>query len=464
LLSFFRINDPYRLIGLLILFLVISLPVFIKAPGLTWPELSSFVIGEKIAEGFFPYAELIDSTPILTQWMYGIVDWTVGRSLLGRHIFAFFALFLQACYIGITFINKKAFAESTYVRSLIFTLLSAISFDILSITGTLLASGFLLLAINSIFKEIEFREQQDESILKLGLYLGLASLAEFSYIIFFAGAQLILLLFTRAPVRKHLLMIMGFLLPHLLLVVWAFYSNKLPSLWQFFYHANFSFPSQALVSWKGILVLSSVPLFYFVVSFFILSRAVRLTNYQSQLLQAMLLWLLIGTIHLFLANSLRPQTLFPLFPPLSFLLAHFLLAIRRKNFAELHTWVFVLGIVLIATASRLGYLDSVNYADLLVKNDSKPFEGKRILVLTNDASYYGKNTLATGFCEWRLTGEIFAHPEYYENVLMVQQQLSDDMPEVILDPNKLMVPFFKFLPEQGKRYTRQGDYYFYAPN
>jgi 4-amino-4-deoxy-L-arabinose transferase-like glycosyltransferase len=464
LLSFFRINDPYRLLGLLILFLLITLPVFINSPRLTWPELNSFIIGEKITEGFVPYAQLMDSTPILTQWVYSMVDWIAGRSLLARHIFAFVFLFIQACYVGITFINKKAFTENTYVPSLIFILLCTISFDTLSITGTLLASGFLLLAINSIFKEIEFRQQQDESILKLGIYLSLASLAEFSFIIFFVGVEIILLLFTRASVRKHLLMITGFLLPHLILAVWAFYSDKLPSLWQFFYRANFSFASEALMSWKGMLVLTSVPLFYFVVSFFILNRAVRLTNYQSQLLQTMLLWLLIGVIHLLLAKSLRPQTLLPLFPPLSFLMAHFLLAIRRKRFAELHTWIFIIGIVLTATASRMGYLDSVNYSNLLVKNNSKFFEKKRMLVLINDASFYEKNILATGFCEWRLTEEVFEHPEYYENVLTVQQQFADDMPEIILDPNKLMKPFFVFLPELGKHYARKGDYYFYVAN
>ncbi len=464
MLRFFRINDPYRFLGLLILFLLIALPVFISTPGLTWPELSSFILGEKVTEGFIPYADLMDSTPILTQWMYGIVDWVAGRSLTGRHIFAFVVLFLQACYVGTTFINKKAYTENTYVPSLIFILLCALSFDILSITGTLLASGFLLLAINAIFKEIEFREQQDESVLKLGLYLGLASLAEFSYIIFFAGAEIILLLFTRTPVRKHLLMITGVLLPHIIVVVWAFYSDWLPSLWQFFYRANFNFASPALVSWRGVLILSSVPLFYFVVSFFTLNRAVRLTNYQSQLLQAMLLWFLIGVIHLFVANSLRPQTLLPLFPPLSFLLAHFLLAIRRKNLAELHTWVFAIGVLLTATASRLGYLDSVNYANLLVKSNSNPLEKKHVLVLINDASYYERNTLATGFCEWRLTEEVFTHPEYYENILTVQQQFSNDMPEIIVDPNKLMQPFFVFLPELGKQYARKGDSYFYVAN
>jgi hypothetical protein len=343
-------------------------------------------------------------------------------------------------------------------------LLCAISFDLLAITGTLLASGFLLLAINSIFKEIEFREQQDENILKLGFYLSLASLAEFSYVVFLAGTLLILLLFTRTPLRKHLLLITGFLLPHAILVVWAFYYGKLPPLTQFFYQANLSFVSEALLSWRSLFILGSIPLFYFVTSFFILNRAVRLTNYQSQLLQAMLLWLLIGIVHLFLSKSLRPQTFLPLFPPLSFLLAHFLLAIRRKKFAEFHTWVFAIGIFVTANASRTGYFDSVSYTALLVNSNEGTIKHKRILALVNDASYYRNNELATGFCEWHLSSEVFKHPEYYENVLKVQQQFSKDMPEVIFDPDDFMKAYFTFLPKIGRHYLHKGDYYFYMAN
>jgi len=461
LLNLFRINDPYRLLGLLVLFLLLSLPVFINTPELTWPELTSFVIGEKITDGFIPYAQLVDSTPILTQWMYGIVDWIAGRSLLTRHIFAFFILFAQACYLSLVFISKKAFTENTYVSSLLFVLLCSFSFDVLAITGTLLASGFLLLAVNLILKEIEFREQQDEPILKLGICLGVASLAEFSYIIFFVGAQLILVLFTRASLRKHLLMLTGFLLPQAILLVWAFYSDWLPSLWTFFYQPNLTFNSFALLSLNSIFVLISVPLFYFVISFFILNRAVRLTNYQSQLLQAMIVWLLIGVAHLFFSDSLRPQAFLPLFPPLSFLLAHFLLAIRRRRFAEFHVWVLTLGILITANGSRFGYFNSVNYEKLLVKKPESKSEKKKILVLSDNPSVYVKNTLSTGFYDWPLSEQVFTNPEYYENILLVRQQFSHELPEVIFDPNDLMKPFFAFLPQIKQQYTRKGDSYFY---
>ncbi len=352
MLSFFRLNDPYRLLGLLLLFLIISLPVFLYSPGLTWAELSSLSIGRKIADGFTPYSQLIDSTPPLTQWMYGLTDIVLGNSFTARHIIALLILFFQASYLGIAFINKKAFTENTYITSALFIILCTFSFDVLTLSGTLLASGFLLLAIHSLFKEIEFREPNDETLLKLGVYLSLASLSVFSYIIFFFGAQLILILFTRSSMRRQLLFMTGFLLPHGFMLVWYFYFDNQMALFDFFYLANFFVEEELLISLKTLFLLGSVPLFYFVISFFVLNRTVRLTNYQSQLLQTMFIWLLAGIVHLFFTRSFRPQSLLPLFPPLSFLLTHFLLSIRRKRFAEFHLWVLLVGILITGNLTK----------------------------------------------------------------------------------------------------------------
>lgn len=425
---------------------------------LTKPELQSFVIGEKVSEGFTPFHELITSTPILTQWMYGITDILMGRSLTGRHVLAFVILFIQACYLGIVFINKKAFAENTYVPSALFIILCAFSFDVITITGTLLASGFLLLAINSLFNEIEFREPKDETLLKLGFYLSLASLSDFSFVVFFVAANVVLILYTRTSLRRNLLYFTGFLLPHALLISWFYFTDSLGSLWQFFYKPSFTWESERLISFKTLLVLGSVPLFYFVVSFFLLNRAVRLTNYQSQLLQAMFIWLLAGVAHLFFTPLLRPQSLLPLLPPLAFLLAHSLLAIRRRRIADFHLWILLAGTLATATAVRFQWIQPGGYDSLVVS--STPGNGQqKVLVLANDLQPYVYNELATGFQEWVLIESVWQHPEYYENVVLVGTQLTRDWPERIIDPDNRLESFLPFLPHVQARYEKKGINY-----
>lgn len=460
MVSFFRINDPYRLLGLLILFLLISLPTFLYSPGLTWPELSSLSIGQKISEGFTPFSELIDSTPPLTQWMYGLSNLVLGDSLTARHIIAFLILFFQACYLGIVFINKKAFTENTYLPSVMFVVFCALSFDVLSISGTLLASGFLLLAIHSFFKEIEFREPNDETLLRLGVYLSLASLAVFSYVVFFFAAQLILLFFTRSSLRRQLLFMTGFLLPHGLLVAWYYFFDNQAYLFDFFYIANMLVDEQQLVSVKTILILSSVPLFYLLISLFILNRTVRLTNYQSQLFQAMFIWLIAGIVHLFFTRSFRPQSLLPLFPPLSFLLTHFLLAIRRKRFVEFHLWMILIGIIVSSSLTKRGFFESVNYQSMLVAPEPKKYMSSSLLILDDNQAQYQYTPLANGFSEWRLCKNIFTKANNYTNVVMVHQQFALHKPAVIVDPNNLMYPFLEYLPDLKKQYVKQGNTYF----
>lgn len=460
LLSFFRINDPYRLLGLLILFFIISLPVFLFSPGLTWQELNSFIVGTKINEGLRPYSELIDSTPLLTQWMYGVFNWISGQHITLRHTLAFLILFFQAAYIGFVFINRKAYTETTYIPSVLFCLLCCISFDVISITGTLLASGFLLLAINNIFREIEFREPNDSSLVKSGVYLGLASLSVFSYIIFFFAAILILAFFTRSSIRRQLLFLIGFLLPHTLLLSYYYLLDQHSELINYFYKANLLADEHVFLNTKTLLILSSVPIAYFIISFFTLNRASRLTNYQSQLLQAMFLWLIAGVVHLFFTRSLRPQSLLPLFPPLSFLLTHFLLSIHRKRFAEIHIWVFTIGILLTSYLVRNNFFSNTGYSGMIVKENSPSVPDKRILIFDDDYSPYLNNPLATGFSEWALYKNIVEAPEYPENILTVSKQFALEKPEVIIDPNNLLAAFFQHLPGLEEQYDRKENIYY----
>lgn len=464
MLSFFRINDPYRLLGLLILFLVISLPAFLYLPGITWPELESLVIGQKISEGLTPHSELIESTPILSQWMYGVLDFLAGSNFTTRHLFGFIILFFQACYLGVVFINKKAFTENTYLPSVFFCILCTLSFDILSVSGTLLASGFLLLAIHSLLKEIEFREPNDETLLKLGVYLSLASLSVFSYVVFFFGAQLILILFTRTSVRRQLLFLTGFLLPHGLMLVWYFYFDNHVALLDFFYLANVFVSEEQFVSVKTILLLCSVPLFYLFVSIFILNRAVRLTNYQSQLLQTMFLWLLAGVVHLFFTRSFRPQSLLPLFPPISFLFTHFLLAIRRRRIAEFHLWILILGMFITSALVKKESIPGATYKALLVPVEEKKLKSASVLILDEQRAQYLNTPLATGLCEWRLVKTIFEQPVRYSSVVNLHKQLMLGKPELIVDPHGLLTPLSNYLPEFEKAYAKKGNVFYLKKN
>lgn len=454
MLGYFRINDPYRLLGLLVIMVCISLPLFIHTTPLTHPELKSFVIGEKVREGSALYSQLVDSTPPLASWLYGAFDFLFGQSLTWRHVFAFLILFSQSLFFGIMLIDKKAFAENTYIPSLVFSLLAFISFDSLALTSDLLAFGFILLALNNLFKEIEFRIQRDETILNLGIFISLASLLCFSYTIYLPGVIIILSIFTRNTFRKYLLMVFGFLLPHAFLLCIHFLMGTTGDLWNYFYLPNLHFSSHSLMDTKSVLVLCAIPLLYLFVSLFILNRDARLTKYQSQIFQAMFLWFIVALVQVFFAEERRPQSLIPLVPPVGFFLTHYLLLIRRRKFAEINLWVLLLGIVAVAYLARYNKIPYIHYQQLTVQAPALPVKNKRILVLDHQPDLFVSNKLAGSFYEWDVCHSIFEQPEYYENVLLVSRGLGYDLPEVIIDPKNLMEKFFDKLPALKTKYER----------
>lgn len=459
MIRYFRINDPYRLVGLLILLLIIYLPLFIYDSPISVPELKSVLLGEKQNEGYDMYRDVVDNTAPLAAWAHEILDSVFGRSLLARHILAFIIIFLQSAYLGILFITKKVFSENTFIPSLLFAVLYFFSYDTIALSNELLGSGFLLLALNNLFQEIEFRHERDESIFNLGLCISLASLFSFAFIVYLPCAIVILLLFTRSTPRKYLLLVFGFLLPHLLVISISFVQDSTGPLWDYYYLSNLSFERNEFATARTLLTLSAVPLVYFVISLIMLNREARFSKYQTQIVQAVFIWLAFSMLFVFYAKDLRPQTLVVFIPGLSLLLTHFFLLIRRKKFVTLNSWLLFGGVIAMAYLTRFDKIKSVDYSALRVQQNMTDVSGKRILILQDTLDPYHSNYLATPFLNWDLSEDIFRNPDYYANVTQVYRAFKTDPPVLILDSNNLLENFFKRMPEVRAQYRRQGNRY-----
>lgn len=460
LLSYFRINDPYRLLGLLLLMALLYLPGFIDLSPLTYPELKNFIWGERVREGYLPYTGIVDSVAPLNAWFQGLMDMVFGRSLLARHIVAFVLVFLQSAFFGVLLIDKKVFTENTYIPSLLFSLLFLFSFDTLSLTGELLGSGVLLFALNKLYKELEFRQQLDETIFKLGLFISIASLFSFSFFIFFPGAIILLILFTRSTLRTYLLLTTGFLLPHGLLISVYFLMDATSAIWEYYYLPGFGFYNSMLVGGKSIIVLAVVPLTFLLFSFIVLNRESRLTKYQSQLVQLMFLWTLFGFIHAFFTDDFRPQSFIPLIPGFSFFITHLFLTIRRKRFLLIGFWVFFIGMTAPYFLIKYKIVDLVAYDQLWINTPTIKEKNKRVLILGDEIEGYLENRLSTPFLNWGLSSPIFKEADRYENIITINKYFEHDAPEVIIDSEGVMPNVLERIPLLKKKYKRtpEGNY------
>lgn len=461
MLRFFRINDPYRLLGVFLVMLAFAMPLFIDFIPITISQLKSFVLGEALNDGKIMYSQVIDDTPWLAAKMDQWMVWVFGRSIIARQILTLIILYVQACFFAIILVNRKAFTENNYFTGLIFGILCFFSFDVLSLSNELWASLFLLLAINNLFKEIEFKTQRDVTIFNLGLYLGIASLFVFSYGFFLIGSLIILLVFARLQTRKSLLLFFGFAFPHLLLIALYFYKGNLNTLGHLFYGANFTIHTEAIISLKSMFWLGSALIAYFFFSMIMLGREARFTRYQSQLMQVMLLWLLVAVVEIVFTHQRTPHSFITFIPPLAYFISHYLLLIRRKWISESMLWILILSVAIISYLSKENKLQSIDYSNLFVKNQKHSFEieNKRILILGDDFGLYEKNKMASSFLNWNYSKEIFELNHYYHDLVLINDSFQTDPPDVIVDEKDLMKKVFSRLPLLEKQYEKKGILY-----
>jgi hypothetical protein len=459
MLRFFRFNDPYRLLFVLALVVALGIKAEFEFPSITIPEWKGIWVGEMMASGKRMYSQVWDSMPPATAFTQYVLDWLFDRFTLPRHILSWLFIFFQAAFFGILLINNRAFNESNYLPSLLFGVLCFFSFDTVSLTREIIGSTLLLLAINNLLKEIEFKRARDETIHNLGFYLGLASLSVFTYIVFFLGTAILLFVFTRVDVRRFILFLFGFLLPHLILATWYFWNHELGLLWTNFYVANLEWNTQSFITTRSLTLLVLIPISYYFFSLIMMRRDARLTKYQSQILQVMFLWLMFGLIEVMLTRLRTPQSLLVCIPPLAYFINHYLLLIKRKWIAEIMLWLLLIGVVTISSLSVRNLIPRIDYSAMFIQEVPLPVQNKKIWVMDDSTTAYLTNKPSGFFLDWQLAKPIFDDPGVYQHVLLVHAAFEKDPPDIIIDPNNQLAGVLTYLPDIRKKYRREGEQY-----
>lgn len=457
MIRFLSINDPYRLLVVLILMAGFGFYAHSRLPEATIPEIRGMITGEMMQENKLVYVRVMDSTPPVTALINRAIVEVAGRNLGIRHVLTIAVFFLQAVVFGLLLINNRAFEQQTYLPPFLYGALLFFSLDSIAFTREVWSSAFLVLAIDRVFRQLQFREQQDANLHVLGLFVGLSSLCAFSYSVFFPGILLILATTTRLDLRQVLLYTTGFMLPHLTVMTIYAAIDRFPELWANFYLTNFEFNTRDYMDFKSLLILSVLPLTYLVLSLLMSVRNTRFTRYQSQIFNVMLIWLVFGVVEVWLTRNRTAQSLVVCMPPIAYFISHYLSRIRRRWLAETMLWIFIGGLLTISTLGLEGKINSISYAQTFAGNDSSDLNGKKLLVLSPDLAVYRTNKAAGFFPEWSISEPIFSNPGYYENVVTVYNAFLVDPPDVIIDPSGLMPELFSHMPAIARQYRKEGE-------
>jgi hypothetical protein len=253
---------------------------------------------------------------------------------------------------------------------------------------------------------------------------------------------------------------MGFLFPHVVIIVLYFSRGEMEFLWRNYYVANFTWGT-SLISFGSILRLAIIPLVYFVFSLFMLTREARFTKYQSQLFQVMFVWMLFSLAEVALTREMTPHSFITTIPCLTYFFSHYLLLIRRKWIAETMLWLLMIGVITMSFLARRNVIDTIDYSRMFVKESpyAQIVRDKRVMVLGDDLSLYAHNRLGGYFLEWRISRPVVENEQYYANVIYMHEQFLTDRPEVIVDNDNLFPQIAARIPALKKMYVKENGVY-----
>jgi hypothetical protein len=467
LISFFRLNDPYRIIGIFILLLIIRLPALLGFVPLLQPELGWMLLGESLAEGRILYEGVWDNTGPFSAMVYWLTDLIFGRSQLALYLISTLLIVVQAYLFNSLLLRYKAYNESTYVPSLVYMLLANMFYDFFTLSPVVLCLSFLLLALRNLFRLI-VGAGTDETIFFLGLFTGISALFFLPSIAFLIAFFFALIIFTGTKPRQYMLLLFGLLLPLASVTLYFAWQGVLDDFYWQYVQSLGILTSDAYLSLLSLLLLSLVPAIFLLVGIYRFNNTRAFNNYQIRLQQSVFYYLLMGLAAIFFSPEMSAYHLMLLLPALAFYISHYFLLLRNRLQTELFFLVLMVLILGLHYGLLIGDIPYVseyvnawtNYQELEVQQrpEHEFVGGKRILTLGNDLSLYREARLATPYLDWDLAAQQLTQLHYYENLLEAYKNFSQDPPQVLIDDAGIVPELFERMPILKNKYRQESRY------
>ncbi len=449
MLRLFKSNDPYLLVVVFVVLLIIRSIGWIYGFPYSAFELKWMLIGERLAGGFKMYAETYDYTGPLAAYTYKGLYLLGGRSRVLPQVVSMFFIIFQAGILNSILLRNKAFDDNNYLPSFFYVLLATSIADSAVLSPLLMSMTFILLALNNIFRRID-NEVKDELFLYAGIYLGIASLFYLPAAGFFLIFLLSLLLFSSPALRRLLLFLYGSLLPYLICLAYFYWSGDHWDFIDSFFRGWFD---DTAIGMEWNLLLKNIAVAFAFLAFLIIAviLRLRLTNYQEKILQVMLLLVLGAAMAVWADVHLGVHQMMLLVPTISFFLTHYISTLRKKIWKVVVPYLIV-GFLLVAPY--------IFYAD--TENDLAPFKRNpetSLMLMGSDLAKYNQYRIAGPFIDEKLSLDWIERLEYYQSSEKVFSTLNSSSPDIIQDDWGVIDSVFNRFPILEEQYIKQGDSY-----
>lgn len=226
--NYFNQNDPYKVIGLILL-LLLSRSVF----GLVvWDEV--FGNGKWLTEMQRPVFDISESfqrtAGPLYQWLWLAFPKLLLLPAVNIVLATFFVLFL-AVQFNALLIRWNAFEHNSYLPSALFIIITLLLPDLYVLSAPLLGAVFLMGALKLIFNHLK-QNARDETILSTGVLTALAGMVYLPYLWFLPILVLLYAFYSTTSGRRYLLMLWGLCMPWMALGLYFGYHAEMSVFWQ----------------------------------------------------------------------------------------------------------------------------------------------------------------------------------------------------------------------------------------
>jgi hypothetical protein len=461
LLSIFKINDPYKILVVFIIAIIIQLPIFINGINITLPEIEWHTLGNKLAEGGELYVDIYYPIGPLSAQVYRILSYILPDSYLIYRILGLILIIVQSVLFNYSLIQYKAYNHNTYVPSLIYVMLMMGMEDYITLSPQLMGLTFVILSVSLTFRLIEGRKRNEEDFLKIGLFTGISVLFYPLYVFLLLPILIALLFFTNTVIRRYFLLTFGFMLPLFLTWLKYFWNNQLP---EFYFNMSYLIMpgnERAIISWPGLIAIVIIPSAYLVYALLRIAQSTAFINYQIRLQKYYFLYVIFGIIIILLDYHQTSHILIVIIPVTAFFISHMFLMLKKRFLSEVLFLIFLSLIVLqnynasfeLVTRSQI-----MNYSSQYLKSEDNTADasGKKILVLGEDTGKYYRNFLATPYLSWVMLEGQIEDLDNYDNIISVFENIKKDLPDIIIDDHAVMPHLLSHMPELSILYQKNG--------
>ncbi len=188
-------------------------------------------------------AFLVGVEPTLSEgtFLYELVQtYLPAAGSIPNFILAAVLTLLQAILINVMVSSHRLTEEITLLPGLFYILFMGFSTQFYCVTPMLLANFFLLFAILELVATYKEYSSADR-IFNIGLFIGIASMFYFSYIVFLLFAWIGIGIFRAIRWKERLILIFGFLIPYFFVFTYYFWNGMQEDYLskQFLSHFNF---------------------------------------------------------------------------------------------------------------------------------------------------------------------------------------------------------------------------------